>query len=201
MPTYRSDENAALAPQEAAGRDATACRTIHATPSILALDLSLTATGVCMDGVTCTVRPKARGWERIDYIAETIRDYTCEADVVVLEGYSFASNTGRVFERAELGGIVRYDIWVAEVPFVDVPPGTLKKYATGKGNAQKDAMIAAAIRRFGFKGSDNNEADAYLLWCMARHAYGHPVARVPLVQSECVGKVEWPEIRPRKEEP
>jgi hypothetical protein len=50
-------------------------------------------------------------------------------------------------------------------------------------------MIAAAIRRFGFKGSDNNEADAYLLWCMARHAYGHPVARVPLVQSECVGKV------------
>jgi hypothetical protein len=31
-------------------------------------------------------------------------------------------------------------------------------------------MIAAVIRRLGFKGRDNNESDAYLLWCMTRHA-------------------------------
>ena len=56
-------------------------------------------------------------------------------------------------------------------------------------------MIAAAIRRFGFAGCDNNEADAYLLWCMARAAYAEPVASVPVVQAEALDKIAWPALR------
>jgi Holliday junction resolvasome RuvABC endonuclease subunit len=43
--------------------------------------------------------------------------------------------------------------------------GTIKKHATGKGNAPKQAMIHAACKR-GFSPADDNEADAIaiLLW-------------------------------------
>jgi hypothetical protein len=45
------------------------------------------------------------------------------------------------------------------VPYQGVPVGTVKKHATGQGNAGKPAMIAAARAR-GFQPADDNEADA-----------------------------------------
>ena len=49
-----------------------------------------------------------------------------------------------------------------QIPYQGVPVGTIKKHATGKGNASKDEMIAAIIKR-GFTPSDDNEADALAL--------------------------------------
>ena len=53
------------------------------------------------------------------------------------------------------------------LPYQGVPVGTIKRYATGKGNADKQAMIAA-VRERGFDPSDDNEADAIaiLLWAL-----------------------------------
>jgi hypothetical protein len=53
------------------------------------------------------------------------------------------------------------------VPYQGVPVGTIKKHATGKGNAPKEAMIAAARAR-GYSPADDNEADAIalLLWAL-----------------------------------
>ena len=45
------------------------------------------------------------------------------------------------------------------IPYEGVPVGTIKRYATGKGNAPKQAMIDAARAR-GFSPADDNEADA-----------------------------------------
>ena len=45
------------------------------------------------------------------------------------------------------------------VPYQGVPVGTVKRHATGKGNAGKEEMIVAARAR-GFRPSDDNEADA-----------------------------------------
>lgn len=52
-----------------------------------------------------------------------------------------------------------------DVPYEGVPVGTIKRYATGKGNADKAKMVAA-IRTRGFAPADDNEADAIalLLW-------------------------------------
>jgi hypothetical protein len=54
------------------------------------------------------------------------------------------------------------------VPYQGVPVGTIKRHATGKGNAPKQAMIDAARSR-GFSPADDNEADAIaiLLWAIA----------------------------------
>ena len=53
------------------------------------------------------------------------------------------------------------------IPYQGVPVGTIKKHATGRGNADKLAMIAAARAR-GFSPADDNEADAIaiLLWAI-----------------------------------
>ena len=45
------------------------------------------------------------------------------------------------------------------VPYQGVPVGTVKRHATGHGNADKQAMMAAARAR-GFLPADDNEADA-----------------------------------------
>lgn len=49
-----------------------------------------------------------------------------------------------------------------QIPYQGVPVGTIKKHATGKGNASKDEMIAAMKAR-GHSPSDDNEADALAL--------------------------------------
>ncbi len=44
-------------------------------------------------------------------------------------------------------------------PYEGVPVGTIKKFATEKGNASKADMIAA-VNRWGYKIDDDNQADA-----------------------------------------
>lgn len=53
------------------------------------------------------------------------------------------------------------------IPYQGVPVGTIKRFIAGKGNADKDAVIAAVQSR-GFKPADDNEADAIaiLLWAI-----------------------------------
>jgi hypothetical protein len=53
------------------------------------------------------------------------------------------------------------------VPYQGVAVGTIKRHATGKGNASKQDMVAAARAR-GFSPADDNEADAIaiLLWAI-----------------------------------
>ena len=53
-----------------------------------------------------------------------------------------------------------------------VHAGTLKKWATGKGNAQKPAMIAEAERRYGLEGLTHDQADALLILAWAREDAG-----------------------------
>ena len=56
------------------------------------------------------------------------------------------------------------------VPYQGVPVGTIKKHATGKGNASKDEMMAA-VRARGYLPTDDNEADALALlhWAIQHH--------------------------------
>ena len=57
------------------------------------------------------------------------------------------------------------------IAYQGVPVGTIKRYATGKGNADKAAMIAA-MRARGFAPADDNEADALALLLWATDAEG-----------------------------
>ena len=65
------------------------------------------------------------------------------------------------------GFLAHLSAWCEErgVAYEGVPVGTIKRFATGRGNADKAAMIAA-IQARGFAPADDNEADAIalLLW-------------------------------------
>jgi hypothetical protein len=65
------------------------------------------------------------------------------------------------------GFLAHLSAWCEErsIPYEGIPVGTIKRFATGKGNAPKDAMLAA-IRARGFTPTDDNEADAIaiVLW-------------------------------------
>lgn len=51
-----------------------------------------------------------------------------------------------------------------EIPFTGVPVGTIKKHATGRGNASKSDMIVAAEKLFPDQTiEDDNQADALCL--------------------------------------
>jgi Holliday junction resolvasome RuvABC endonuclease subunit len=55
-----------------------------------------------------------------------------------------------------------------QIPYQGVPVGTIKKHATGRGNASKDEMVAA-MQALGFRPADDDEADALalLMWTIA----------------------------------
>ena len=57
------------------------------------------------------------------------------------------------------------------IPYEGVPVGTIKRFATGKGNADKAAVIAA-MKAHGFSPADDNEADALALLLWATSAQG-----------------------------
>jgi hypothetical protein len=58
-----------------------------------------------------------------------------------------------------------------QIPYQGVPVGTIKRHATGKGNAGK-AEVIAAMKALGHPVSDDNEADALALlhWALAQGA-------------------------------
>ena len=60
-----------------------------------------------------------------------------------------------------------------QIPYQGVPVGTIKKHATGRGNAGK-AEVIAAMRAQGFDPADDNEADALALLQWALRVEGEP---------------------------
>jgi len=169
---------------------------LPARPSILALDMSLTHTGYCLNGETGVIASRKRGWDRIAEITSRVYELTFGVDVVVIEGYSYGSKGQAVYQIAELGGIIRFWLYTRRMLTVEITPSTLKKFATGKGNAPKSAMVAAAVRRFHLPEGhdDDNEADAYLLWAAAREAYGGPIAKVPADRAALIHRLNWPKV-------
>lgn len=143
--------------------------------SAVGLDLSLTATGYA-DGegarvITCK---KYKGAERLshfrNHLAYTFQDQ--EPGIVAVEGYAYDSHTAGSRSIGELGGVVRLLLWDMQIPWAEVPPTSLKKFATGKGNASKDQVLAAAVR-LDPRIEDNNAADAFWLREMALYAKRH----------------------------
>jgi len=60
-----------------------------------------------------------------------------------------------------------------KIPYVSIPVGTIKKHATGKGNASKEEMIASAKKEWeeeSWELADDNEADA--LWVASAYCNG-----------------------------
>jgi hypothetical protein len=174
-------------------------------PIVVAFDLSLTSTGVADRNGTRRIIPKSTGCERLAEIRDAVLFASHKGrwgvnapsdppDLVVIEGYSYASGN-KAHDVGEMGGVVRLALYEAGIPFEVVSPATIKMFATGKGNASKDDVLLAAVRRLGYEGGSKDEADALWLYALTMHALGAPIATVPAAHLKALKALTWPTLR------
>ena len=167
-----------------------------ATPSTttyVGLDLSLTSTGIAIirgghaqvDRVMSKPTKNATTDDqvaRMRLIATTILHLipADQAVRVAVEGPSFASTGSAAHILGGLWWIVRDVLSRVSLEVLIVPPATVKKYATGRGNAGKDEVLAAVVRRYAdVDVRGNDEADALVLASIAARLDEHPIDAVP----------------------
>lgn len=150
-----------------------------AGPVTVGIDQSLTGfalTALSLDDpkkhITWVYKSPYFGIERLVDIREWLIDhfnYLAEHDLTIMdiamEGTVLASQAALVL--GELSATVRlaiYDTFDDHRKYpLKVPPMTLKKYASGKGNAKKQEMLLQIYKRWGVEFNDDNAADSYAL--------------------------------------
>lgn len=156
---------------------------------VLAFDLSLTSTGICLpSGVTALATSGSRrGVERLAWIRDHIYDIAdnWQPHLIAIEGYAFA-RPNQAHQVGELGGIIRLALTEAGHRWLTVAPKTVKKYAAGSGNASKDDVWMAAVRRLGYDGTSKDEADALWIRAAVLEAAGQPVVDMPAAHRAAV---------------
>jgi Holliday junction resolvasome RuvABC endonuclease subunit len=158
------------------GSDGKACP--GGLPSILALDLG-TTTGWALRGLDGTICSSSEAFKPQRFEGGGMRylrfkrwlteiKQSCDGiDAVFFE--EVRRHAGVDAAHAYGGFMAHLTAWCEhhKIPYQGVPVGTIKKHATGKGNASKDEMVGA-MRQRGFQPGDDNEADALaiLLWAI-----------------------------------
>lgn len=160
------------------------------------LDVSLTSPGLSRievrpDGPPLirawAVKVKSRGRTRLDDLARVVSDELGDADVVGVEGP--APHAAMAFSHEGAGGwwVATQELWHLGIPLAEVGPGTLKKFATGNGGADKLAVYGAAVRRMpDVPVSGHDSADALWLAVACAQHYRHPVVRMPQAQVDAL---------------
>lgn len=92
-------------------------------------------------------------------------------DVVFIEDTFVGGNNQTAKKLMQLGGIVRAFLRSIDVPFMDVPPTTLKKFICGKGNASKELVINTVNKVLKTEIKNDNIADSISLALFGCHQY------------------------------
>ena len=93
-------------------------------------------------GIYGTLAPDTfdHDFERWNYNAEWAFDIVKDCDFIVMEGYSYGSKSSMAFQIAENAAIIKNKLFKSNIKYIIVPPSRIKKYATEKGNANKELM-------------------------------------------------------------
>jgi len=169
-------------------------------PSLIGLDLSLTSTGYSIGGNTGSITSKLVEAARLREIRDSLLSLIEENNVsfAAIEGYAFAARNSQAHKIGELGGVVRLMLFENGIPYVEIPPTSRAKFATGRGNAAKSEVISAVSARTGriWSGkSADDECDAWLLEEMSLHACGIGVYDWPASHLAALSNVNWSPIK------
>jgi len=80
-------------------------------------------------------------------------------------------NRGALIVHSELQGQIKIICEDHKIQYRAYSSQEIKKFATGKGNCGKPAMISAAQQKLGYQGENDNEADALWLLELAKNNY------------------------------
>lgn len=78
-------------------------------------------------------------FHRYETLADWAISFVGDCDQIAIEGYSYSSS-GKVFHIAENTGVLKYKLYQLSIPLTIYSPTEIKKFATGKGNADKEKM-------------------------------------------------------------
>lgn len=100
-------------------------------------------------------------FERFNYILQQVLVFieTHPKGPIFIEGYAYAGK-GMVFNIGELGGIVKHSLYLLGYDVTEMAPKDLKKFVSGNGNADKPLMIRSVLKKWKYRTSDDNVADA-----------------------------------------
>lgn len=150
-------------------------------PVFVGIDQSLTAFGLAAYSTDGTAfiwvhATENRGVRRLFdigwFVRSTLQQITlrCGTDNlrhVVMEGYAFSRQMGHAL--GECGATTKLALVQAlgycnPLAYPTIPTSQqVKKFATSKGNANKDQMLLAVYKKWGVEVSDANAADAYTM--------------------------------------
>lgn len=161
---------------------------------VIGIDPSLAATGVATsDGELHTIKTKT-AWGEAERHLTIYREFNLLVvtkpevpTLAVIEDLPANAMSAGLTGRAQ--GILRLSLAQRGIPYVAIPPATLKKFATGKGNARKPVMRQAWLEFTGEDNKDDNQVDAAWLRQIGLHLTGESV-NLPPEQLAAVDKYQ-----------
>lgn len=173
-------------------------------PRIVGIDPSLTSTGVAVIDPTTGIqlhRIRSKGSkaatlaersQRLTGLADAVLRHCDGADLVVIESPAYSNSLGSMHDRSGLWWLIVSDLLTRKV--LEVPPTTRAKYATGHGNAGKDEVLAATIRRHPhLEITGNDIADALTLAAIGARLTGWPLEpTIPKTAHAALAKLRLP---------
>lgn len=173
------------------------------------IDLSLTSTAVAAvhlgtgELFVHRVRSSGKSTDSLHTKIERYRDLAYKVAsaalvsspvLVAIEGAQFAtSKDTSAHRRAGLWWRTVDLVIEGGVPVIEVPPSTLKKWATGKGNAGKDMVMISAARRWSCV-TQNDEADAAWLADIAAYAHGADIVPTTKARDAVLAKMDLRDV-------
>lgn len=173
---------------------------------VIGLDISMTGTGLALinSGIPgayiVTLSSSGRRGDtlqqrstRLSGLAEDVRTSVGRPDLVVVEGPAIMAKGGSNWDRAGLWWLIVEPMLAAGIPVAVAAPTVVKKFAAGKGNADKAAVAVGMARLWpDVNARNDNEWDALALATMGAQQLGLPVA-TRAHHAETLVKVAWPE--------
>lgn len=158
---------------------------------IVGIDPSLAGTGICTGTDWWTVHSTEDGDHRLWAIhTDVVMAVTGQAPVrlAVLEDLPVHGKAAGKTGMAQ--GVVRLALLERRVPYALATAATLKKFATGRGNAPKPDLRMELYKRTGLDIADDNQVDAWWLWQLGCHLLHSPDAiTLPRTHTDALAKV------------
>ena len=143
--------------------------------NILSLDIA-TKTGWCTETASgvwdfTLKRDESSGMRLIRFKSKLKEIVELEKINLITFERSQGMHQAAVIVQSELHGVLKLFCEENKIEYRAFSPGEIKKFATGKGNSNKQAMVLAANTKYNVTVIDDNQADAMHIFYLTKSYY------------------------------